>query len=189
MAAIPSNITSVVELYNKYYTVFVGFASSYVGSRSLAEDIVSESMLAYLDNRDSLAPSSNIPAYIMRTVRNKCLNHIKQKGFRDDVLKKINHGSLWEKQMRISTLEACDPEELFSAELQAKLDEALKLLSKKTLEVFTLSRFENLTNREIAQRLGITVKGVEFHIGKALGILRKELKDYLVLLIFLRLLE
>jgi RNA polymerase sigma-70 factor (ECF subfamily) len=44
--------------------------------------------------------------------------------------------------------------------------------------VFLLSRKEHLSNKEIAQRLGISVKAVEKHIGKSLQLLRAEFKDY-----------
>jgi RNA polymerase sigma-70 factor (ECF subfamily) len=42
-----------------------------------------------------------------------------------------------------------------------------------------MSRFENLTNREIAEKLGLSIKSVEFHITKGLKVLRTNLKDYL----------
>ena len=41
-----------------------------------------------------------------------------------------------------------------------------------------MSRFQNKSNKEIGQLLGITVKGVEFHMTKALRVLRQNLKDY-----------
>ncbi|MDR1092439.1 MAG: RNA polymerase sigma-70 factor, partial [Prevotella sp.] len=47
------------------------------------------------------------------------------------------------------------------------------------------SRFENLSRQEIADALGITKKGVEYHIAKALKSLQTDLKDYLPLFYFL----
>lgn len=44
-----------------------------------------------------------------------------------------------------------------------------------------LSRFENRSNKEIAETVGLSVKSVEYHIGKALKVLRVSLKDYLPL--------
>lgn len=45
-------------------------------------------------------------------------------------------------------------------------------------EVFLLSRRDHLSNKEIAQRLGISVKAVEKHMGKSLRVMRHEFKDY-----------
>lgn len=176
------------ELYMSFYPRFVNFATTYVGDAVMGEDFVSEAFLAYWNNRHKLAPTAKIQAYIFTTIRNKCLNHIRDTGLRNENLKRLNHNAQWELDMRINALKACDPEEIFSAELQQMVDNALKMLPARTLEVFTLSRDHNKSYKEISQMLGISVKGVEFQMSKALSILRSELKDYLPLLIFLNLL-
>ena len=90
------------------------------------------------------------------------------------------------RRLKITTLEACDPEELFSSEAQRLIDETLESLPEKTRTIFIMSRYENKTHKEIAEHLGLSTKSIEFHISKALGVLRKRLKDYLpFFLIFL----
>jgi RNA polymerase sigma-70 factor (ECF subfamily) len=64
-------------------------------------------------------------------------------------------------------------------ELKEKIDLAIKNLPEHCRIVFEMSRFEELKNREIAEKLGITQKTVEAHLTKALKILRNELKEYL----------
>ena len=173
------------ELYAKYYKGFVRFAQSYVGDHAAAEDFVAEAFMAYWNNRDNVAPDSNIRAYIMTILKNKCLNHLRHEGLKDKNLRRMNNDSIWELELRISTLEACDPQEIFSSEIQALVDGTVQSLPRKTLEVFVMSRYQNKSNREIAEYLGISVKGVEFHITKALSILKEQLKDYLPALIFI----
>lgn len=80
--------------------------------------------------------------------------------------------------LRISTLEACDPDKLFCDEIQALVQEAISELPPTSREVFILSRMKNLPNKEIALRLDISVKTVEFHITRSLKQLRVQLKDY-----------
>ena len=63
--------------------------------------------------------------------------------------------------------------------------QTLYQLPEQTRQAFILSRFKDKSNREIAEALGISVKGVEYHITKALKALRVALKDYLPLLYFL----
>lgn len=90
-----------------------------------------------------------------------------------------------ELSIRISTLEGCNPEEIFSTEIQTILNHTLEELPEQTRNVFRMSRFEQKSGKEIAQTLGITVKGVDYHIAKALKALRISLKDYLPLFYFL----
>lgn len=53
-------------------------------------------------------------------------------------------------------------------------------MPEQSRKIFMLSRYQNTPNKIIAQQLGISIKSVEFHITKALKILRAELKDYLI---------
>lgn len=80
--------------------------------------------------------------------------------------------------LRISTLEACNPEQLFCGEIQALVQETLSELPPTSREVFVLSRMENRSNKEISLHLDVSVKTVEFHITRSLKQLRAKLKDY-----------
>ena len=85
----------------------------------------------------------------------------------------------------ISTLEACNPEELFTAEAQEIVNKTLASLPEQTRRIFIMSRYENKPYKEIAETLGMTTKGVEYHIAQALKKLHVNLKDYIPLLVFL----
>lgn len=173
------------ELYRKHYDGFVRFADSYVLDRAVAEDMVAESFMAYWNNRKSMRADSNVRAYLLTVLKNKCLNHLHQRQFREKQLHDIGKVSQWDLQTRISTLEVCNPEEVFSAEIQQLVDKAVRELPERTLQVFLMSRYEHKSNKEIAAALGITVKGVEFHVTKALEQLRRQLRDYLPALVLL----
>ncbi len=173
------------RLYSDYRTRFVRFAYSYVRDIAIAEDIVTEAFVAYWENKDTISNNSNIPAYILTIVKNKCLNYLTRSELKIKTLTNLQENAQWELNLRISTLEACNPDELFSEEIQAIVEKTLSSLPPKTLEVFQLSRYKNKTHKEIAEILGITTKGVEFHITKALSQLRINLKDYIFFLILL----
>lgn len=81
--------------------------------------------------------------------------------------------------MRISSLEACEPEALFSAEVQELIKKTLDKLPEKSSRIFMMSRYEGKSYQTIARETSLSVKSVEFHISKALTALRKDLKDYL----------
>ena len=71
--------------------------------------------------------------------------------------------------MRIASLEACDPQQLFSQEIQQIVERTLAGLPTQTRRIFNMSRLDNLPQKEIARLCGMTMKGVEFHIGRAAG--------------------
>jgi RNA polymerase sigma-70 factor (ECF subfamily) len=64
-------------------------------------------------------------------------------------------------------------------ELNERIDIAIKNLPEHCRVVFEMSRFEEMKNREIAEKLGITIKTVEARMTKALRILKNELNEYL----------
>lgn len=171
------------EVYAEYRFRFRYFAQTYVRNKDIAEDITSEAFIAYWENRQNIPLDSNVPAYILTSIKNKCLNYLEHNKVKLSTLDKLQEHASWELSMRIATLEACQPEELFSGDVQQIVEKTLKSLPEKTLQVFSLSRYDNKSHKEIANLLGISPKGVEFHITKALDLLRKNLKDYVFLLV------
>jgi RNA polymerase sigma-70 factor (ECF subfamily) len=88
-------------------------------------------------------------------------------------------------QTNIETLEACNPQELFSKEVNKLINEAISTLPNRTKDIFLRSRYQNQSYKEIASDLNITVKSVEFEVSKAMKILKIALKDYFPVLLFI----
>ena len=166
------------HLFTNYKRKFVHFAKTYVNDRAIAEDITIESMIDYWENRNSLPTDSNIPAYILTVIKHKCLNYLQHLRTTEKVAKYLKDCSDWELDLRISTLEACNPERIFCDEIQKIVKETLQKLPLQTREIFIRSRYNNQTHKEIAESLKISTKSVEFHLTKALKVLRVALKDY-----------
>lgn len=174
------------KLYSDYHGLFVRFANTYIQDEAAAEDIAVEGIMYYWENRKSLLHDSNIPAYILEVIKHKCLNHLRHLRVREDAEQQILAHMQRVNNLRIVTLEACDPQEIFSSEAQRLVDEALDMLPEKTREIFLMSRYESKTYNEIAEHFSLSVKSVEFHISKALKVLKVKLKDYVgVLALFL----
>ena len=172
------DITNLNALYQNYNERFVRLDKTYVFVREVAEDIVMESFMCYWENRWKLPPGSNEPAYISTIIKNKCLNYLHRLRTQEEAEKYLGNLEAWELNMQIATLEACNPEKLFSQEMQQLVDKALKQLPEKTLEIFIRSRYLDQRHKEIARSLGISAKGVEYHITKALKVLKETLGDY-----------
>lgn len=173
------------KLFSNYKERFIRFANTYVRDLAVAEDFTVDSFMYYWENRATIETQSNPPAYILTTIKHKCLNHLQSVQVRLDVSEKLRQHAEWELQTRINSLEACEPYQLFTAEIQDIVQESLKKLPERTREIFLLSRKYQFTHKEIAEKFSISTKSVEFHITKALKELRHGLKDYLQVISFL----
>ena len=172
-------------LFEQYKEPFTLFANSYIRDTAVAEDIYVEAMMQYWEKRHELPSDTNIPAYILTSVKNRALNHLRHLNVRTEAEEQLFSHNASELNFRISSLEACDPSELFTAEMKEIIRSTFNELPEQTRLIFRKSRYENKTNREIAEELNINIKTVEYHISKALKLLRSRLKDYLPLLLLL----
>lgn len=176
-----------IQLFNQLYETnkqkYIRFASSYVHEDAVAEDLVMESLMYYWERRSSLGHIENVSMYILTVLKHKCLNHLQRQRTWDNLSENMLTDTQWDIQMRISSLEACNPEQLFSDEVQQLLEKALQSMPEKSRQIFIMSRYEEKSYKEIASAMNLSVKSVEFHMSKVLGVLRKTLKDYLPLLI------
>jgi RNA polymerase sigma-70 factor, ECF subfamily len=171
------------NLYITYYQKFLKFANSYAHDKEVAGNLVQDSFLALWENREKLTDDTYLPAYLLTLVKNNCLNHLTRLKTKLKAEENVQTHFIKSLELRCSTLEACDPQYLFSADVEAIIQSTLKTLPEKCRQAFMLSRFEGLTNKEISLRMKISLKGVEFHITKALKLLRENLKDYIISLV------
>lgn len=176
-------VNSFNEIYTSYYKKSFFFAKSYVHDDLAAEDIASESLIKLWEKLKT-EQIDYIEPLLLTILKNKALDYLKHEEVKRTAFESMADWHQQELSIRISTLESCDPNEIFSDEVENIIQETLKSLSDPTRQAFLLSRFENKSNKEIAELMGISVKGVEYHISKALKALRITLKDYLPLFYF-----
>lgn len=172
------NLTSdekVELLFRKYYAPLCKSLYRMLRDATFAEDIVQEVFIKVWEKRESLEMNEAMQAYLYRSCYNAALNFLKtQKQSTDiDSLEiPVAGGETAEKTLNLH-------------ETEAQIRKAIEALPPKTQMVFTLSRFEELSYKEIAERLDISVKSVEKHMGIALQRLRENLKEYLVAVLLL----
>lgn len=176
-------VNSFNEIYTSYYKKSFFFAKSYVHDDLAAEDIASESLIKLWEKLKT-EKIDYIEPLLLTILKNKALDYLKHEEVKRTAFESMVDWHQQELSIRISTLESCDPNEIFSDEVESIIRETLKLIPEQTRQIFLLSRFENKSNKEIAELMGISVKGVEYHISKALKALRITLKDYLPLFYF-----
>ena len=171
------HILAFNQLYGEYNQRFIRFARSYVTTNEIAEDIVNDSFMYYWENKQDIA-DQNISSYLLTVVKHKCLNYLKRLTLEEQAIGRFQYLEEWELQLKINTLEACNPEKLLSDEIQFLVRQALHSMPEQTRDILIRSRYQSQTNREIAADLDISIKAVEYHMTKALKTLRAVLKDY-----------
>lgn len=171
------HIIAFNRLYEECSQRFIRFARSYVVADEVAEDIVNDSFMYYWENKQNIT-DQNIPSYLLTVVKHKCVNYLKHLALEKQAKNRFQYLEEWELELKISTLEACDPERLLSDELQKLVQKALQSMSAQTRDILIRSRYQSQSNKEISMELNISVKAVEYHITKALKVLRVVLKDY-----------
>lgn len=165
------------SIYTTYYRRAFLFTLSYVHNDLVAEDIVSEAII-YLWELSKKQEIPSIEAVLITYIRSKSLNYLKHLQVQENVYQNLTDKGQRELEIRISTLEACDPKEVMSEELRSKVKTLLAGMPEKTRIAFISDRLDGKSHKEIAEELGISVKGVEYHISKAVKLLRDNLKEY-----------
>lgn len=179
-----SQIDNFKNIYNKHYKKTYHFARLYVHNDQVAEDIATESMIKLWRTMKEETVESPL-ALLLTILKHNSLDYLRKQIKVEEAFETMAEWQQRELSIRISTLEGCNPDHIFSEEIQKILTRTLEELPPQTRKVFMMSRFEQKSGKEIAKELGITVKGVDYHIAKALKALRVSLKDYLPLIYFL----
>ena len=161
------------DIYLEYYQRCFLFAKSYLQDEMLSKDIASEAMITLWTTMKT-----------EEVVKNQALNHLRNEHLRMEARESILADELYELDFRIASLDSSDPNRLFSEEIVEIVNRTLGELPEKTRKAFVMSRYQNKSVKEIAGLLDVTVKGADYHIGKALQALRKSLKDYLSSFLF-----
>lgn len=177
--------TLFTSLFNRYKEPFILFANSYVKDLVVAEDIYMEAMIDFWEKRRTSMKETNVPAYILTTIKNKALNHLRHLCIKTEVESNIYSREQKELKLRILSLDDCDPSELFVDDVKQIIRKVYEELPPRTRKIFYMSRVEHKKNKEIAEKMNLSVKSIEFHISKALKVFAVRLKDYLSILLLL----
>lgn len=157
-------------LFSTYYAYVCKAVYKILPDPTIAEDIAQEVFMEVWRRRASFTINQSLKAYLRRAAVNRSLNYI-----RDNKIK-------FEEEDKAENVQVQQPlaqVRIEADELQQLIDESIDQLPERCRLVFVLSRFEDMTYKEIGDQLGISVKTVENQISKALAMLRKNLGPYL----------
>lgn len=175
----PLSSAAFGELFVQYKPCFVAVARSYVRDVSVAEDLVVDSFMTFWENRDQIEIRESVPAYILATVKRRCLNWLRDRAARLRAQQEIHSVASRIVALRISSLEAAEPSALFAEEVSAIVERELERMPERMRGVFIASRYDEETYKEIAERFSLSLNQVDFELRKATRLLRAALDDYL----------
>uniref|UniRef100_UPI003217D49F RNA polymerase sigma-70 factor n=1 Tax=uncultured Draconibacterium sp. TaxID=1573823 RepID=UPI003217D49F len=167
------------EIFNQYFQPLCHLGFHYLEDKSEAKGVVQDAYVKLWEIRHTLNPDSNLQNFLFTLVKNNCLNILKRKQIQLKHHEKIREIELLYQHESLSRI---NDDYLEFNELKKKIDIAIEKLPEHCRIVFKMSRYEEMKNREIAEKLGITQKAVEARMTKALKYLRNELKDFLPLI-------
>jgi RNA polymerase sigma-70 factor (ECF subfamily) len=131
-----------------------------------------------LEKRETLIISESVSSYLFRSVKNACINYLTREKNRKNTISE-NEISWLNLKINYPVSDKYPLSELIGRELEDKIRTEIEKLPEQCREIFFMSRFEDLSHKEIAEKLGISENTVKVQIYRALIKLRTGLKDYL----------
>ncbi|UNY97858.1 RNA polymerase sigma-70 factor [Zhouia spongiae] len=149
-------------IFNRYWKRLFVYCYKVYEDEAICEDVIQEVFVSLWERRADLA-INNLESYLFRAVKYKMAGKIRKLKFTD------YHIEILEEAENIVSY----PENTLEyVEFEDELTSLVNQLPDKCKEVFCLSRYERLNNREIAEKLNISVRTVEAHISNALKYLK-----------------
>ena len=156
-------------IFHRYYQPLCLYAYQYVTFEDV-EEIVQDVLLWLCEHHDTLFFHTSLSAFLYKAVRLKCLTKIGQNSAKR---RRENLYAEMISEDRCTELVDCQVESLLEM-----IQMAINRLPEKYKEAFVLHRFHDCTYQEIAEKLNVSPKTVDYRIRQALKILREEFKDY-----------
>lgn len=158
-------------LFNKYWESAKQIAQKKLHDQDAVHEIVQDFFINLWEKRKSLE-IQNFGAYLTAALRNRCLNYISAQ------LVKQKYWNYYKAFIPV-VAEVTEMDVRYD-NLQEALEEGIRSLPEKSGKVFRLNRLEGKTISEIAKRLNLSEKAIEFHLSRSVKELRLILKDFIL---------
>lgn len=173
------------RFYLYYFPKLVRFAKEYVLSEEEAENIVQDTFLVLWEQKNSFEQFQNIQAYLFRLTKNKCIDFLRHKIMTQEKKQGMLDAQKKEYEYNLFSIEQFDDSIFNTENINLILHEAIQSLPEKCRNIFILSRFEEMSHQQIAEKLNISTSTVNNQISFAMKNLKEKLKKYsFILLLF-----
>jgi RNA polymerase sigma-70 factor (ECF subfamily) len=156
------------EIYLRYWKKLYSAAYKRIQSRETAEEIVQDIFTSLWLNRHDIS-IEKLSAYLFTAVKYKIINHLE---------KEISRRIYTKAQADKFTIDNSTEETVLLNEFTQALEKEIEKLPPKRQKIFKMSRQEHLSIKQVASNLGISEKTAENQLGKALKVLKLNLKHF-----------
>lgn len=166
---IEGDVDSFKYFFDRYYDDLCNFVNVYLHDPVLSEEIVQDIFVYFWENKKKLQINTSVKSFLFSATKFKSLNLLRDTKTQKRIVEEIGNTE------PINTTEEEDSY-LDTLEIKTILNTAVDQLAPKCREIFLLSKSEDLSNKQIAEKLNISVKTVENQMTIAL----KKLREYLL---------
>src|SRR5437867_2269988 len=155
---------SLTDLYVRHMPGAIGLAFLLVGDRSLAEDLAQEAFVRLTGRFRHLRAPEAFPSYLRRTVLNLCLSHLRRA--------RVERAWLEKEQGRARDTAWGEPDLTARDELW----EALHRLTARQRAAVVLRYYEDLSEHQAAEAMGVSVPAVRSLVARGMETLRRHVR-------------
>lgn len=158
------------ELYATYKNRLIYFAMRFLKSREYAEDVFQDAFTVVWQSRRFINPDASFSSYLYTIMRNRILNQLRNAANEEKLKESILSQAL--------DYTEDTKRKVMLNDLKSLISHALQQLTPRQREIFEMSREAQLSHKEIADKLGISVNTVQEHISTSLKLIRTYLIKY-----------
>ena len=158
------------ELYATYKNRLIYFAMRFLKSREYAEDVFQDAFTVVWQSRRFINPDASFSSYLYTIMRNRILNQLRNAANEEKLKESILSQAL--------DYTEDTKREVMLNDLKFLISHALQQLTPRQREIFEMSREAQLSHKEIADKLGISINTVQEHISTSLKLIRTYLIKY-----------
>lgn len=150
-------------LFDHHYQQLCLVAMTYLHDRQEAESVVVDCIFHFWERRETVLPTYPLRRYLAFIVRNRCIDFIRSERTRKRIYGEYANESVLEADTS------------YSDEIATMIMDAIGRLPDECRQIMIWSRIEGIKREEIAQRLGISINTVKYHLKRGLELMRKDL--------------
>lgn len=175
------DLKSFQFLFDEHYKGLVSYARRFMPDADVSRDIVQDVFAYIWEKRNTLLISRSFQSYLYRAVHNACINYLKKEENKGNYVKEF--------LLKVHANAETDYDgrdgytALIEKDLSEKINSAIDELPDQCRNIFKLSRFKGLKNKEIADIYSISTRTVETQIYRAMKVMKDRLKQYIALIV------